>query len=148
MRPTRVTTSTSGRLGAQRADAALLLASMLERIELEMLHCVLVGDLGDRLARERAEERRELLGGIRPVGVAVREVGLPAEIVDVEMVDQLDADRVRDEAAEHVLQEHVRRTRAVRELVAGPAGMPALDVLGAPEEVGDPADVAFGQART
>ena len=68
------------RLRAEHSDAALLLAPMLERIELEMLHRVLVRDLGDRRRGEVAQQLRDLFGRVRPVRVAVREIGFPAEI--------------------------------------------------------------------
>ena len=68
-----------------------------------------------------------------------------ARVVDVELVEQLHADAVGDEAAEDALAEQLRRGQSLRALVAHPSVVAIERVLGAPEEVRDPADIALGE---
>ena len=75
------------------------------------------------------------LGAVRPRGVRVGEVGLPAHIVDVEVVDEAHADRVVDEATQDALTEYVRRPHAVGERVLRPTRVTVLNVLGPLQEV-------------
>ena len=85
-RPTRVTVSTSGDSARSAADRALLLRPGRERVELVVAHRVLVGDLATTCRRSRRRPApRSRLGRVRPVGVGVRVVGLPAHVVDVEL---------------------------------------------------------------
>ena len=63
----------------------------------------------------------QLLGRARPHRVAVRVVGLPADVVDADHVAQRDADRVADEAGEEVLAEHLARQLAA-EVLLRPGG--------------------------
>ena len=143
-RPTRVTVSTSVASDRSTANGARPRPRGV-RVEVEVAHRVLVRHLVDLLVSEVSEQRLENLGAVGPRAVGVREVGLPAHVVEVELVEQLDADGVVDEAAEHVLPEHLGGAHPLGEVVAGQPELAALDVLGALEEVRDPADVALGQ---
>ena len=109
-------------LGAQRADGALLLGAVRERVEAVPAHRVLVRDLvevgvGDRV-RARPS-RSSSSGAFGPRRVGVRVVLLPADVVDADLVAQREPDRVGDEAREDVLAEHVGR-HPVAEVLAGP----------------------------
>ena len=73
------------------------------------------------------------------------EVRLPAHIVNVEVVDEAYSHWVVDEAAKDPLAEQIRRPHAVGKGVAGPSGVPVLDVFGPLEEIGDPPDIALGE---
>src|SRR5262245_40604694 len=134
-----------GRPGPQRGGGALLLRPDGEGVELVVAHRVLVRELVDRRLVEVGEQLLAPLRGVRPRAVGVRVVRLPAHVVDVELVEQLHADPVVDEAAEDPLAEQVGRVRALRELVTHPPVVPLERVLGAPQEVRDPPDVAFGE---
>ena len=134
-----------GRLAAEGPDRAAIPGSSGERVEGEVPHGVEVGDLVDLLDRQRGELRLVDLRRIRPRAVGVRIVGLPADVVDVEVVDQADPDGIVDEAAEHPLAKDVGRAVALGKRVRGPARVTSLNVLGALQEVRDPADVALGE---
>ena len=75
----------------------------------------------------------------------MRVVQLPAHIVDVEVVDEAYSHWVVDEAAQDPLAEHISRSHALGEGVAGPSRVPVLDVLGPLEKIGDPPDVALSE---
>ncbi len=63
------------------------------------------------------------------------------------MVEQLGSDRLLDEAHQDVVTEDLGRPTGLREVVLGPAAVTIADVLGAPEEVRDPADVTLGEGE-
>ena len=77
----------------------------------------------------------------------MREVAFPAEIIEIEMIAQLYADRVRNEAAEDMLEEHVLGAGPIRKWMVGPAAMSVVDMFCAPQEIRDPADIPFGQRK-
>src|SRR5207344_778588 len=80
--------------------------------------------------------------------VGVRKVALPADVVDVELVEQLDADAVTDEATEDSFPEELGRRQSLRPNVTHPAVVAVKGVLGTPEEVWDPPDVTFRQRES
>jgi hypothetical protein len=71
-------------------------------------------------------------------------VALPGDVVDADLVPQLHADGVGDEAGEEVLPEHLAR-QLVAEVLAGPEVVHVVGAVDAVEEVGDPAGAALGQ---
>jgi len=74
----------------------------------------------------------------------VRVVALPGDGVETDYAARLDADGVVDEAGDHVLAPHLARLAALEVLVR-PGVVVLVHVVGALEEVRDPADAALGQ---
>ena len=120
---------------------------MGEGVEGEVPHGVGVGEPLDHVVGQAGDDSRELLRRAGPRPVRMGEVGLPADVVHVELIEQLHADRVVDEATEDVPSEDVGRPGVRPEIVLGPSLVAIVNVLGAPEEVRDPADVALRQAE-
>src|SRR5581483_9470436 len=106
----------------QRADRRALLRCVRERVPAEELRGVRPRDLVDLVvgAARARELVRDELGRLGPRRVGVRVVALPRDHVEPDLVAQLEPRRVRDEAREEVLAEHVRRELAVAEAVPDP----------------------------
>src|ERR1700683_3224503 len=119
-----------GGLGPQRLHGALLARPHAERIELEVLHGVEVGDLVDVLVGHAIEILHERLrrGGPRRVRVGV--VALPGDVVDVQVVPVLDPERVVDEARDDTVLEDLAR-ELVTEVLPGPLVVVLVDVVDA-----------------
>src|SRR5262245_59054129 len=90
---------------------------MLERIELESAHRVLVRDLVDLVLGYAFEAAPEELRRARPSGVRVRVVALPRHHAAAERPAVAHADGVVDEAGEDVLAPHLARLLAAEVLV-------------------------------
>ena len=89
------------------------------------------------------EVDRDLLG-VRPRRVGVRVVGLEGGVVDADLVERLDAVPVAEEAAVH-LPVVVGRRRLGNDVAhAAPRAVLDPHVVGALEDVRDPADLALG----
>src|SRR4029453_12328746 len=96
-----------------RANRARAPVAVGERVELVPAHGVLVRDLVQIRVRHPVGggDAVQLFWRVRPRRVRVGIVLLPADVVDADLVPQLDADRVGDEAREVVLGELGARTR-------------------------------------
>src|SRR3954447_15025771 len=75
----------------------------------------------------------------------MRKVTLPAHVVDIELVEQLHAYAIGDETAKNSFAEKLGRRQTLRRIVAHPSVVPVERVLGPPEEVRDPSDIALGE---
>src|SRR6266540_4261248 len=136
-----------GGLCSERTHRAPLRRAQRERVELVVPHRVAVRELVDELTIEVGEQHLEPLGRRRPRAVGMRVVRFPAHVVDVELVEQLHADPVVDEAAQDPLPEQLARAQALWLLVAHPRVVPVEGVLAPLEEVRDPADVALREGE-
>src|SRR3546814_7610087 len=107
---------------AQRTYAGLSAGRVLERVPVEEPAGVLEGDLVDLLlgAAGVLELAPEQLRRLRPGGVGVRVVALPGDEVDPDLVAELEARRIGDEARQDLLAEHVGGELALAEAVADP----------------------------
>src|SRR5947199_2891397 len=101
-------------LGPERPYRALLAWPEGVRVELVPAHGVLVAHLVDVAVGHvvLGAHLGELLGRPGPGRVGVRVVHLPADVVDADLVAQLNADRIGDEASEDVAAEDVARPLA------------------------------------
>ncbi len=72
----------------------------------------------------------------------MRVVLLPADVVDADVVAELDADRVGDEAREDVAAEHIAR-QLVAEVLMRPQVMHVVRAVETIEEVRDPSGAAL-----
>ena len=133
-----------GGLRPQRRDRGVGEGDVGEGVEVEVSHGVAVGDGGDGVVVEGAQVARQALGALGPGGVRVRVVGLDADDVGADQVEQADARSILDEAGEEVLAEHLGG-QSPAEAGAGPAVVVLVDVVGTLEQVRDPADRALGQ---
>src|SRR5579864_6257689 len=112
-------------------------AQQLPRVQLDDPAHLLIGHIGEHLGRPGP--------AIGPVRVRVRVVRLPGDAVDPDVVAVFEAGHVIDEATPDVLTEQVRRARV--EVDAGVVLVPLPRVVDALEQIGHPADAAFGQSH-
>ena len=70
-----------------------------------MPHSIEVGDPIDHVVVQSSELRLVDLGRVRPCAVGMGEVGLPTDVVEVEVVQQARTHRIVDEAAQDALTE-------------------------------------------
>src|SRR3546814_19464803 len=107
---------------SRRTDAGLIAGRVLERVPVEEPAGVREGDLVDLLlgAAGVLELAPEQLRRLRPGGVGVRVVALPGDEVDPDLVAELEARRIGDEARQDLLAEPVGGELALAEAVADP----------------------------
>ncbi len=111
---------------------------MCERIESVPAERVLVRDLVDFIIGNAVEDGTEFLGRVGPHRVGVGIVHLPCDVLDADLVSELDADRIGDEAGQEVFAEDVAR-QPVAEVLARPEVVHVIGPVDPFEEVGDPA---------
>ena len=104
-----------------------------------------MSDLVDLLIGKWRELSFVDLGAMRPRTVRMWKIGLPADIVDIELIDKAHADWVVDETAQNSLPEHVGGSHPVGEALPRPARVTLLNVLSPLQEVRDPPDVPLGE---
>ncbi|MNG19684.1 hypothetical protein D3C84_1038710 [compost metagenome] len=86
------------------------------------------------------------LGGVRPGAVGVRVVALPGNHVFIHELQVLQTEVILDEAGDEVLPEDIAG-HLPAEIRVGPRTVVAMGEVGALQQVGNPADTAFGQGH-
>src|ERR1700730_18909865 len=96
---------------AERADGGLFAGDVGERVEVIPAHRVFEGHLVDLVIGHAVFGQHfvELFGGTGPHAVAVRVVGLPADVVGGDLAAQVHTDVIRDATGQKVLPKHLRR---------------------------------------
>ena len=119
-----IDTSCPATSDAERADGALLLRARgrTGRTSTSASRSRGSSCRSRRRGRRGRDTASSSSGARRPRRVGVRVVGLPAHVVDADVVAQLHADRVADEAREEVLAEHLARQPAAEVLTASTRG--------------------------
>ena len=110
-----------------------------------MLHGILVRNLVDRRVVVPGESLQELFRSIRPGSVGMWIVGFPAHVVEIEVIKKLRANSLFNEAHQDVIVEDLGWATGLGKVVVDPTAMSIVDMLGAPQEIGNPADIALGQ---
>ena len=141
----RITASSSGwpppLAGQPRCSSP---ASGAKRIEAEVAHRVLMGDLRHFVVGEPVEACRDCFRALRKARVGVRKVGLPAKVVDGEVVAALQPHRLVDERQDHLAAENLAR-QLVTEVLPRPSAVMPVGPIDTLEEERHPSDAAFRQ---